>query len=178
MLLNLLKAHWRLLGAVLALAAAFVAGRYSAPKPQVQVKTVERVVTQTQTVKQEAEIKHDLKTLIVYRDRVSHPDGTVEVKSETRAVEGDTTQIKIDDSQLRVQTDQVAQSVTVTTPRDNWHVSIFAGSPVSLSSPDLLVGGSVERRILGPFYAGAWVLVAPLDHSPGPAGGLSLGVTF
>lgn len=184
-----LKAHWRLLLVVLALVAAFLAGRYSARKPDVKVVThtvtqqVETKTTQATTEHAQDEVKHEVKTIVVYRDRISHPDGTVEDKSETKETDGLTSQdlqttdqqVKVDDRKLRVEKDD--STVTVSTPRDNWHVSLFAGSPISLN-PDLLVGASVERRILGPFYVGAWVMVAPTERTLGPAGGVSLGVSF
>lgn len=58
----------------------------------------------------------------------------------------------------------------------DWHVSLLAGTDYvrasdGLTRSDFFLGAHVERRVLGPFYLGAWAL------SSGAAG-LSVGVTF
>lgn len=166
---------WRVILALTVLTGTFAVGRHTAPKPTVTVQTVERVVTKTVTVQAEAKEVKVLKTVVVYRDRIVHKDGTVETKTESHSTSGsDTKQTDTKGITSSASTD-VTQRLTITTAQPNWHLALLAGSPVSLS-PALRFGASVERRVLGPFYIGAWALVGPSGGSP--EGGLSIGVSF
>lgn len=164
--------RYALIGAVAAalLLASFAVGRYSAPKPSIKTVTVERVVTKE--VKGEDKTLHETKTVVVYRDRIIHKDGTVEDKSETKTTVGLDTKDHTTDA---VDTSTSKQAtLEIKTSRADWHVGLLVGTPVL--TPSLLLGVQVERRILGPFYAGVWALNPTNGFKP--TVGLSLGVVF
>lgn len=174
--LDFTKKHWRVSLAVGLVVAAFLYGRFSR-KPPMQIVTVtqwkERVVTQT--VEKKAETK--TRTVVVYRDRIRKPDGTVETKEEVHEADGsketDATATK------SANTKTEAQKVTVTPVAPKWHVAAGIGMPIDLRSPlsptsFFLV--DVSRQIIGPFSIGVW---GTLDvNGKNPTLGLSAGVSF
>lgn len=150
--------------AALALIVAFAAGRFTAAKPD--VKTVEHVVAQKVEVKAEQKVEqkdtHTAQTVIVYRDRVVHTDGTVENKSQTVTTTGTDTHVTEHDA--TTDTTHAAttsdRNQTVSSYRPEWHVGVLAGFEPLHMSPQLAgpfaLGAQVERRVLGPIWLGAW----------------------
>lgn len=175
-----IKAHWRPFALAGLATALFFAGRYSAPKPTVTVRTEvqwkDRVVTQV--VEKQTSVTDQAKTVIVYRDRVVHRDGTVEDKTETRETTGTETRLTDDKTGTETATSEGTQHQTVTIKQDAPRVSLNAlvGSPLSLTSPALEFGASGSYRFLGPFTVGGWFLVDPQGGHAQV--GVSLGVTF
>jgi hypothetical protein len=148
---------------------AFVAG-HSAREPD--VKTVEHVVYRDRVVTVTKVEREEAKTRVVYRERTVSPDGTrheTEVEREdTHATEHAATTAVADHSA------DVSKSTTVTSARADSRVGVLLGANLQLAPQ---IGVIVERQVLGPVSAGAWVLVQP---SPvfNLAGGLSVSVAF
>lgn len=179
---SLIRAHWRP-AAVAALAlACLVAGRCSAPKSKTitvtQVQWKERVVTQV--VEKKVEQKDEVKTMVVYRDRVTHKDGTVEDKTETHETVGieDRNTDNVSAQQIVVASGAQKTTTVKTSDAPRLHVAALIGSPLSPTGPELVVGAAADYRILGPITVGAWMHVDPSNKSLNPVGGLSFGVTF
>jgi hypothetical protein len=142
---------------------AFFAGKFTTPAEvqeihTTEVKWKEKITTVDRTVK--------ARTLVVYVDRVISPDGTIKEKSETREVESikaDTSSL-VDRSGLRKE-----ETSKVTVAQAKWRVGALVGA--SLTAPaipitgPLVLGATVEMRIVGGVWVGAWVLTS------GQAGG-------
>jgi hypothetical protein len=148
------------LALVLALAGAFVAGRFSAPL-KVDVQEIDRIVYRDRIVT----VKGKTETKIVYRDRVVTPDGTVKERSVEKTASREDlerTSNRNGETERRVE--------TATTSRPEWRVGVLAGASlqppaVPLAGP-LVIGVQVERRITGGLSAGAWA------NTSGAAGAL------
>lgn len=181
--LAFLKAHWRPCAAAALLVAAFVGGRWSVPKPTTKVETRveyrDRVVTQI--VEKKADDRQTAKTVVVYRDRVTHKDGTIEEKTSVQKTQGTaehhTDGIDTTTTATRAGTETSTKTVTAAPPA--WSVSVSLGVPVALKAPFVgtpFVVGEVDRRVWGPLYLGAWGSVD--IHGKNPVAGLSMGVAF
>lgn len=151
------------LGALIALAAAFSAGRFSAPlkvetrdviKTQTQIQYVDRIVTQTVQAKAE--------TRIVYRDVERKPDGTVIDHTVTKSGEDTTTTTKATDNKaedVKASTEQThTQTVTL---RPQWAVALQVGAALpkpwlQLYGP-LVIGAEVDYRLVGGLSVGVWI---------------------
>lgn len=185
-------------GVVLALlAGAFVGGRYSNPGKTVEhvttqtvvqdhVVTVEKVVTQTVYVK---EVAKNVQTDTVVTKK---PDGTV--VTETKV--SDTTKIGVQKHQESSSQSSADVTVNESTKTDSlrvtesgkpqWHLHVQGGAGarfVGTTTPILVLGVGIERRVIGPFYVGIWGqttlnLVSPGTPPYEAAGGLSLGFEF
>lgn len=148
-------------------ATSFAFGRGTRPEPEVRevVRTEwrDRVITRTVVQREEA------KTRVVYRDRVMSPDGTVREREVERE---DTKVAERTDAKTDTTTEGKGERVVTVTPRaPDWKAGFLVGAPV-LSSPLIpVIGLHAERRILGPLWAGVWVL------QPGSLG-LSLSMEF
>lgn len=140
------------------LAAAFSAGRFSAP---LEVQTVDKVVwkerEQTNTAETTKKAKAKLKKVVT--DTVKRPDGTVVVKrvetvDERSGVERMAEGVTVRD----VAGDSVKQ--TTTTLRPNWRVTLQVGAswqpPALTFAGPIVVGAQVDRRIYGGLTAGVW----------------------
>lgn len=188
-LLAFLKAHWRPVAAVALISAAFLGGRCSVPRPT--VKTVTQVQTRveyrdrvvTQTVEHKAEQKTETKTVVVFRDRVVHKDGTSETKEEIRQVSGlvdvtaDSQKTKSTAEHHEVSEGKTSTSVSVDAPR--WFAGLNLGVPVSLRAPYVglpFIVVHADYRFFGPLSVGAWGSFDVKGNNP--ALGLSIGVGF
>jgi hypothetical protein len=158
-------------GAALAvLVAAFLAGRYSRAE---RVVTVDKVVTQTQTVEKVRTITvHDVaeakaaevRTVTVTKYRWL-PGGITEAEATTtrQADTHETKQAHAVATQDRA-VDVRAQTVELHTVErvpvlPQWSVSVMPGVDlrgISSLPYHAVVGASVERRILGPIFVGLW----------------------
>jgi hypothetical protein len=161
--MSFLLAHWRTVAVLAALLAAFVGGRYTV---RTQTVTVTRTEYKDRIV--EKVVQAEVKTQIVYRDRIRKPDGTVETHEKIESGSRTTT---TDDKR----TTEEGKTATVVIPPPLWHVHVDFGAPLALPlDPYFTVG--VERQIVGPFSVGIW---GSADiHGQHPAGGVSLGVSF
>lgn len=114
--------------------AGYAVGRYVQPA-RVEIKK-EEVVKEVEVVK---------KDVTVVEREIRRPDGTVEIdrRTEDRSTE------TVDKSK------QTKESTIVQNQKPQWKVSASATTAVgSLTSPSLVYGATVERRIIGPFFAG------------------------
>lgn len=155
----------------LALAAAFVGGRFSAPL-KVQERTVEKMVYQDRVVEKRVEVQVAAKerVKVVFRDRVITKDGTV-TEHEVERTDTDThTTTKVDDAKVEVrEVEKIKEVVKSVTLRPDWRVSVAVGASlhepfVPIAGP-LVLGAEVDRRIVGGFSVGVWI------NTSGAAGG-------
>lgn len=158
------------------LAAAFMVGRYTTPAKvvtKVEEKVVEKEVVKWKTKEDKNENKNK-ETVVV---ETTYPDGTV--RKETRIIDKGTIRVSFEsESSKQSEKDKssVAQSSTAN-ENSNWHVSLLAGSGnlsydnVMHGKSDIVYGIHAEKKILGPFFLGAFAL----DNK---TVGLSLGGNF
>lgn len=154
------------LGVLVALVAAFSAGRFSKPSEVIEAHvfhtvTVEKVIEKV--VEKKIEVK--AKARVVYVDRVIKPDGEVHEKVTER--EAEATETKTDttaERDLEKSTDTAAKTETITkndAPRLT--VMVLAGyqhAPAVNLIPNVgpfSLGVSATYRFAGPFTAGALV---------------------
>jgi hypothetical protein len=142
---------------------------------------VEKVATRDvfvdRVVKEKADVQVRVQERVVYRDRtvIKKADGTEVHRDIERTDTGDTTARATVTAEDHVvfRDREVVREKRVDAPL-NWHVSALVGASVNLKPlgmGPLRYGASVERRVLGPVWVGAWGL------SSGE-GGVSLGVVF
>lgn len=186
---SFIKAHWRPFALAAALLVAFVGGRCSVPRPTVTKTTVTDKHTVVQkhvdATEQKTSQKDVRKDVVVFDDKITHPDGTVEDKSETYETVGteqkasDVTHVTAD--QHTDVTQHTVQTVTITpaSKGPKWLVYADLGVPVALKKPYfgvpyVVVG--IEHQIWGPLFAGPWVSIDVKGQNP--AVGISVGVSF
>lgn len=165
------------LGALILLAGAFSAGRFTAPL-KTETKEVERVVYKDKLVEvvKTVEVKAKEKTRIVYRDRVVTPDGTVTEREVEKTDTKSGTETRNDGERFETHDGEgTRELVSTVTLRPNWRVGLLAGASltqplVTIAGP-LVLGVSVEYRIVGGLSAGLWI------NTVGAAG-LSLSLEF
>lgn len=165
LLSNLLRPDWRAAAIGFAMALCFIVGRHYRPERVVTVEkvvTVDRVVT-VEKVVQAASVqdKDDTKVKVRYiKVLEKRPDGTV---TETTRRDTDTEHTSDDLIAIRLESSKATERIVykdresikvVERDRPNWSVSLMPGYDMSLRKS--LLGGSVERRIIGPVHAGAW----------------------
>jgi hypothetical protein len=125
--------------AVVCLIVAFAAGRYSVPKPNIKTTSVVKSndVKRENTVIKTHEVKHQ------------EPTGIIVTTTDT------VTTTKLDE------TDKTAsnQITSITTEKPQWRFSGGVGYDFKQVEPQYLFG--VERRVLGPVFAGGNVDVSP-----------------
>jgi hypothetical protein len=146
------------LGAAIALAAAFVGGRYSRP---VEVREVVKVETKTVTVTE-------------WKDRIveKRVEGPVRIRTVTREVPGGERVVTVVEERGPVVTDRASDAAgstaskttgTVVSERvikaaqPGWRASVLAGWDAG--SPSLrpeTYGVEVSRRVVGTVWIGAW----------------------
>jgi len=181
--IEFLKKYWKYLAMMALLLIGLFVGRYSAPKPSVQIQ--EKVVTQVQKVvdeqmvqaevdKRVAEFQKNFKTHTV-TVVVTKPNGTKLQKTTTdvQDIEKSKTQEQKVVTQVVTKTEYVDRivekqvDVKVESPRPDWLLGVQVGGNVSgiTSLPDLHVAAEVDRRIFGPFYLG--LSAGPMLRLPG-----------
>lgn len=140
-------------------AASFSAGRFVAPA-KVELREVEKVVWKDRIVEKVVTKKAKAVDRIVYVDRVVMPDGEIREKTSTRTITDARELVnaeKASESEGKTETKKEA----VTTARPDWRVGVLVGASIRepllpLAGP-LVIGASVERRIVGGVSAGAWL---------------------
>ncbi len=147
---------WRvaLVALVVAGAAGFTGfgiGRMNALE-QVEEHALVLTVTREKTV----ERWHRAKDRVVYVEKTTSPDGTVLEKRSERETER--AELVRD---VERKTDTRAETAKVTISRPDWRIGVHLGATwkepaLKLGDTPLVVGGSIERRIIGPFSLGAW----------------------
>lgn len=175
--------------AVLCLGLGYFAGARGRPvhveeKSHVEEKTH---VEKTEEVKAAEKVVEVKRRVRVVKRETYRPDGTVATR--TTSTTGDVTKT-VGTSNVDTAKSETSDNLrTVTTAkitdyRPNWRVSALVGAELQnpfrpqLRSPfgDIAYGVHTERRIIGPFWGGLWVL------GVGPAkawyGGASLGFEF
>jgi hypothetical protein len=163
----------RALALVALVAAAFSAGRFSAPL-EVDERVETKVVYRDRIVEKRVEAAARVETRVVYRDRIVKPDGT---KIEREIEKSDAAQhvekkSERNEERLEARTIEVIKRVEV---RPNWRVAASVGGTlreplVPLAGP-LVVGIEIDRRISGGLSLGVWA-------STQGAAGLTLSFEF
>jgi hypothetical protein len=143
-------------------------------KTVIQEKVVEKIVTQVQTQVQTSDNVNDQKkddeNIHTVTTIVKKPDGTTttQIVSDTNDDKSDTkVEVKyVDRVQTVTQTVEKTVEVTKTveTAKPNWMVKAMAGASFNQSKLQptapfinpIYLGLSVDRRIIGPVYLGAW----------------------
>lgn len=162
---------------ILALALiAFACGRFSAGKPQ--IKEVEKIVYQDRVVEKVVTVKAEAatKTMVVYRERTTKPDGTKVEREEERAVTDTQETTHVNDDKTVTVSAVDDKTLTVTAVRPNWHVSLIAGASLELKpfSAVPTFGVAAEHRFLGPFFLGAQFQYTPATMRFDALGRLSM----
>lgn len=161
---------------VLILLGIFVAGlaigRFGLPA-KVEIKTQEKIVEKVVTKEVEKKNREDRKNKTVVIIETKMPDGTV--RKETRIVDKGVVELdysKNKDSQSETETEKTEEKTT-TYAKNDWALSVLGGADLGQSwkTPTMVYGAHAQRRVLGPFYMGAFGL------SSKTFGG-SLGVLF
>jgi hypothetical protein len=178
-LLSKLKAHWPLIAvAVVCLLGGIGIGW--GVKPAVvethevtNTVTVEKKVVDQQAVEAEVErrVKEITATLDTHTEKtvVTTKDGTKTEKTVTDTHAKDETKDTTDKTQTKVVTvvKEVQVDHTVTVEKTvkpvlaQWHVGVLVGVAPRFDAPTttpIMVGLEAERRIVGPVFAGAWVM--------------------
>lgn len=171
--------HWRPIAVVWALGIAFAFGRFTAIGPEEH----ERVESDWHSAKQEWTAKTfervtDTKVVRVV-DRTFRPDGTLAAEHVDERAATHTEEHAAENSGARTESEGTRVATRDVVPHlPDWRVSALVGAELSLDPVSAVgvVGGAVDRRIAGPFSAGAWALYTPARH--GLAVGLSLSVQF
>lgn len=158
-----LEEHWRPVAAVAGLVLAFAAGWYTVPT-HVETHEAVRVVYRDREVQAKAE------TQVVYRDRtvVVHKDGSVE-KRDIEQTSNGRTETKATETTKAAE--RTASKVS-DAPKAQWLVGPMVGLGLDLKP---VYGAHVERRIVGPVWAGAWGLGGPAGFT---AAGVSVSLEF
>lgn len=158
MTLALLRSHWAKLLALLLIAAAFIAGRASAPTgPAFMDDSTTTKTAEVQKIVVKI-VEHKTEKKIVYRDKTTKPDGTVIEHEEERT---DTkTDTNTDATGTKEVIKEVVREVKVEAHRPDWRVSLMAGVQPTLDPLGIkpAFGVMVERRVLGPFSVNVWGL--------------------
>lgn len=158
---------------VAALAAAFGAGRFSAPM-KVETRDVERVVYKDRIVEKIVTVTAKAERRIVYRDRVVTPDGTVTEREVERTASREVERSTDDKTTTREGSSERVIERTVT-QRPNWRVGVLVGAslrdPLLPIAGPLVLGAQVDYRIAGPFSVGLWA-------NTGGAAGLAVSIEF
>jgi len=138
---------------------AFSAGRFTAPV-KTDVREVEKVVWKDKVVEKVVTRKAKAVDRVVFVDRVVTPEGEVREQRTTRTLTDARELVDLGKtSESAGSTEKSASSTS--TLRPDWRVGVLAGA--SLREPlvpivgPLVLGASVERRIVGGLNAGVWV---------------------
>lgn len=165
-----IRPYLKYVGILAALGVAFAFGRFGTAE-HIRTETVEKIVFKDRVVEKAVE-------KIVYVDRtktktsktsatVRLPDGTItetvkETTDTATAIDLDAHKTIYVDRVVEVATDR-KDTAERDTPMPDWRVSILSGVNIpainTATGPalnQLVIGGSVERRIVGPLHAGVW----------------------
>lgn len=144
-----------LVSLVVIIALSFSAGRYTAPE---RVQEVEVVKWKDRAEEKSAKKKAKVVDRIVYVDRVVTAEGEVREKRTTRTR---TDARETVDVAKTVESSGSSTISSTTTLRPDWRVGVLVGAslrePLVPVAGPLVLGASVERRIVGGLSAGAWV---------------------
>lgn len=154
---------------IVLLGLSFSAGRYTAPE---KVREVEKLVWKDRAEEKGTSKKTKAVNRVVYVDRVVSPSGEVREKRMTKTL---TDAHEVAEVARTTESTGVLEKSTTTTLRPDWRVGVLVGASlkeplVPIAGP-LVLGASVERRIVGGVSAGAWVNTAG-------AAGASVSVEF
>jgi hypothetical protein len=158
----------------------FSAGRWLAtPQVKIETKTEEKVVYRDKIVDRIVEVKAATKTEIrvVTRTIWATPDaGTVTQEREVSGSKETLASTLATERIEAIQRDEVKNSFTVSTPvLKDWRVAVLVGAsirePLLPIAGPLVFGAEIDRRIIGPFWAGAWL-------NTGGSAGLSVAAEF
>jgi len=154
--------------AIVALGGSFAAGRYTLPAKIVEtIKTVEiekQVVhTEYVTVEKLVYVKAVANNVVTNTVVTERPDGTKVTETKTvdltKTEEASTKEVETAASTeteiVKSKTGDTYKAVEYYRPQ--WHASISIGAGVRAIgelTPQLAFGAQIERRILGPFFAG------------------------
>ncbi len=139
--------------AVAVVAVAFAAGRYTAPKPEIEVHTeyVTKVVTVTKTVHAKAVDR----VVTKYRTVVKEVGGKETTTESERAETHERETVKTDSNNNTEGTGTAI--VVIRRTESQWRVGLMGG--VTVLGPNAFsYGAYAERRLLGPVWIGAWGL--------------------
>lgn len=174
------------------LALTFAAGRYTTPvKTQIKVETVEHVRTEFKTVQVKGEDRVVIRRIVVERA----PDGSsVSTTDEREAATARETTTAVGATEAKTETKSDTTTVKGgAAGRAEWRVNALVGGTVgiagtnltsagglfeALTTPELVYGAQVERRLVGPVVAGVWAVGGASAGGPRVTGGLSLGVEW
>ena len=168
-----------------ALGISFMAGRMSAPE---KVTTQEIVKTDTKTSTNESIDTKKVDTTAKKVDTVTtttetvKPDGTKVIQTVVvdKTVENTgSTEVTDDNKKTAAETQTSKTDTKIVDNGKKWHLSVMAGtSPTAMydattqwAKPAMSYGGSVEYRVIGDIYAGAFGLSSGLF-------GVSLGLSM
>ena len=151
---------------VVLVVCAFSAGRFSAPaevdvRTDIQIRYKDRIV----------EKWHKAKDRIVYVETTRTPDGTVVEKRSEKEITNESSHTVSDRDAV-----ETKRTATATKALPDWRIGVLVGGSL-VSEPALpiagrlVIGASVERRIIGGVSLGAW------GNTMGAVGG-SLSVEF
>jgi hypothetical protein len=155
--MNWLKEHWKpVAGAALCL-VCFAFGRYSVPAPDVKVD--DRIASVTQSWAKTVYLRDTEVKRVVIRDTTKLPDGTVKEHEEEHEDTKVSEKTNADVNAVTKVTE--AEKVSVESSKPQWIVSVLGGAQVALGpqpSASLAFGASVQHRLVGPVFVGAWGL--------------------
>jgi hypothetical protein len=149
--------------AVLALAGAFSAGRFSAPLKTETVE-VEKVVYKNREIEKKVfvQVAAKTETKIVYRDKVTKKDGTVEEHEvEKTDTKEDTKTNTVADKAIESIVYRDREVTKTVTLRPDWRFGVLVGvqypPPLLPIAGPLVLGVHADRRIVGGLWAGLWI---------------------
>ena len=163
---------------VFASVGAFVGGRFSAPL-KVETREVEKVVYKERVVEKRVEVATAAKvvTQVVYRDRVTKPDGTVTEHTEEHTGTEEHAHTEVTSAREVIkEVFRDREVIKITTLRPDWRVGAQIGAqignkPVLPVYGPLVVGAEIDRRIIGGLSVGIWA-------NTGGAGGVAVSFEF
>lgn len=183
------------IGCLGSLAGAFLLGRGTAPAKTIEVvKTVEveKQVVKTEVQVVEKKVYVQVQAKDVHRETVTvkQPDGTVttttvyddKTKTTTEAAQS-TSMASLTESDVE-KTKSTESTKIVETAKPDWHATLRLGAGATLTPlrPIGDVGLSIERRIIGPFWLGAYggvqIPLIPTGPPSSFTAGVSAGLEF
>lgn len=171
--LEFLKANWKTVTCVAAVLLAFAGGRYSNPA---KVTEVERVVYKDRIVEKivEKRVEVEAKTKVVYRTKVITQEGETRIVEVEKEDTHKDTNVAIDTNKDTTKEGTAEKTKVTEYAKPQWKIGALVGydfSPVpGLDiAHGLTLGVTVERRLIGPVWIGAWAL-----HTGAVGGSLSV----